>query len=146
MIPATIDKLTDMLKPLYPPDEARRLAVEAIEKNGIEVPRRGIGNVVAAGSFSLNTQPDGNVYVASTVTSSGAANPLPADAAAARDFVEAGLEWLTANQAAMPVIREALTRVSSAAKEVTIDTEYRDDHDRLMNLAPFSVIDEIEGA
>ena len=144
MIPATVDHLARMLTALYGAEQARVLAEDVVRK-GVEVPRRGTGGLVATGFFTLRADTLGQVRIVAQGTQpiAGAAAPLP-DARPASDLVEAALAWLCESQDALPVVKEALRRVSRPDQDVTLETEYRSDHDRLMNLSAVSVLDQIE--
>jgi len=145
MIPATTDELAGMLTPLHGEQRARILA-EDIQRKGVEVPRRGTGELVAIGFFSLRVSSHGNVSIASKDTRSVPAGaPLPADARTASNLVEAALAWLIERQDAMPAVKQAFGRVASRERELAVETEYRQSHDRLMNLSCADVLDEIEG-
>jgi len=144
MIPAAADKLARMLIPFYGEQQARVLA-EDIRKKGIEVPRRGTGELVATGFFSLRADRQGRVRVTAQGMQSSASSPAPApDAQAASGLVERALAWLTEHQDSLSVVKDALGRVSLRDQDLTWETEYRNDHDRLMNLSAGSVLDEIE--
>ncbi len=144
MIPATVDHLARMLTPLYGAEQARVLAEDVVRK-GVEVPRRGTGDLVATGFFTLRADTLGQVRIVAQGTQpiAGAAAPLP-DARPASDLVEAALAWLCESQDALPVVKEALRRVSRPDQDVALETEYRSGHDRLMNLSPISVLEQIE--
>ena len=123
MIPATVDHLARMLTPLYGAEQARVLAEDVVRK-GVEVPRRGTGELVATGFFTLRADTLGQVRIVAQGTQSiaGAAAPSPG-ARPASDLVEAALAWLCESQDALPVVKEALRRVSRPDQDVALETE-----------------------
>lgn len=140
-LPADVRKLAEMLAPLYGPDQAQRLAKDIIEKKGIEVPRRGIGRLVGVGTIDLEANGHGRVDASLSLNNANGSNVLPQEAARTSELMLAGLEWLLDSQDIAPV-REALSRCAQVQQ--TIPVELCADHDRLMNLAPLSMLEEDE--
>ena len=108
MIPASPDALVKMLTPRYGQQQARILA-DDIQNKGVEVPRRGTGQLVATGFFALQTDSQGHVSAGTNATQSLTSDAsLSADVQVAGGLVEAALAWLTQRQDSMPVVQDAL--------------------------------------
>jgi len=126
MIEAGEEELRRMFEPTFG-ERAGELAKDVLGKD-IEAPRRGIGQRIAEGKLTLVKDGEKFDENASDVSET---NVVPA----ANRFVRAGLKKLLEKQE-IGVVRDCLNRAHERQRDITLD--YRQDHDRLLNLSPLT--------